>query len=262
MMVQESLHGRHAFITGAGGGIGGAIALAIARAGGRVSLAGRRRAPLQAIAERLAGSETLILDGFDVTDPALVEKGVAMAHAAFGPSECLINCAGEAPSASFAKTDLVLFNRVLAVNLIGTYLVTGQILPVMLEKGFGRIVNIASTAGLVGYPYVSAYVAAKHAVVGLTRSLALEVARKGITVNAVCPGYTDTALIAKAVETIVGESGRSRVEALKTFTAANPMGRLVTVDEVASTVLWLLSDAASAINGQALAVAGGEVMAG
>jgi NAD(P)-dependent dehydrogenase (short-subunit alcohol dehydrogenase family) len=262
MASQPMLRGRHALVAGAGTGIGAAIARAITRAGGLVSLAGRRGEPLQTLAAQFASNETLVLDGFDVTDPVKVAAGLAVAHAKLGPVDILVNCAGEAPAAPFAKTDAALWNRVLAVNLTGTYLVTSQVLPDMLKKGSGRIVNIASTAGLVGYPYVSAYVAANHGGVGLTRALALEVAKAGITVNAVCPGYTGTGIIANAVETILSKSGRSRAEALKTFTAANPQGRLVSADEVASTVLWLLSDGASAINGQAIAVAGGEVMVG
>lgn len=262
MPSHPTLRGRHALVTGAGTGIGAAIAGALARGGARVSLAGRRREPLQALARQFSDSETLVMAGFDVTDPVKIEAGLTEARGRFGPIDILINNAGEAPSASFAKTDPAMWNHVLAVNLTGTYLVTSHVLPDMQAKKSGRIVNIASTAGLVGYPYVSAYVAAKHGVVGLTRALALEIAKTGITVNAVCPGYTDTDLVANAVETIVRNSGRSHADALKTFTTANPQGRLVGVDEVASTVLWLVSDGASAINGQAIVVAGGEVMAG
>ena len=262
MASQSSLNGRHALVTGAGTGIGAAIAASLARAGARVSLAGRRREPLEAIAAKLAGCDSQVLPSFDVTDPAKVAAGTAEARGRFGPIDILVNNAGEAPTAPFTKTDPALWNRVVATNLTGTYLVSRAILPDMLAKNAGRIVNIASTAGLVGYAYVSAYVAAKHGVVGLTRALALEVAKTSITVNAVCPGYTDTEIIAGAVETIAAKTGRTHAEALKTFTATNPQGRLVSVEEVAGTVLWLVSDGASAINGQAIAVAGGEVMAG
>jgi NAD(P)-dependent dehydrogenase (short-subunit alcohol dehydrogenase family) len=232
------------------------------RAGARVSLAGRRREPLQLLAAQSAGADMLVVAGFDVTDPAKVAAGVAEARGKFGPVDVLINNAGEAPSAPFAKTDLALWNRALAVNLTGTYLVTKEVLPDMLAKRSGRIVNVASTAGLVGYARLSAYTAAKHGVVGLTRALAVEVATTGITVNAVCPGYTDTDMIANAVEAIARKRGGSRADALKTFTDVNPQERLVSVEEVASTVLWLVSDGASAINGQAIAIAGGEVMTG
>jgi NAD(P)-dependent dehydrogenase (short-subunit alcohol dehydrogenase family) len=250
------LSGRHALVTGAGTGIGAAIAATLGRAGARVSLAGRRREPLQFLSAQSVGADMLVVAGFDVTDPAKVAGGVAEARGKFGPVDVLINNAGEAPSAPFAKTDLALWNRALAVNLTGTYLVTKEVLPDMLAKRSGRIVNVASTAGLVGYARLSAYTAAKHGVVGLTRALAVEVATTGITVNAVCPGYTDTDMIANAVEAI------GRADALKTFTDVNPQERLVSVEEVASTVLWLVSDGASAINGQAIAIAGGEVMTG
>jgi len=150
----------------------------------------------------------------------------------------------------------------IAVNLTGTFLVTRAILPGMVARGRGRVVNVASTAGLVGYPYVSAYVAAKHGVVGLTRALALEVARRGVTVNAVCPGFTDTPLIDASVATIAEKTGRDADTARAELARSNPQGRLVAPEEVAATVVWLASDAASAINGQAIAVAGGEVMTG
>jgi NAD(P)-dependent dehydrogenase (short-subunit alcohol dehydrogenase family) len=256
------LSGRHALVTGAGTGIGAAIAATLGRAGARVSLAGRRRGPLQALAAQAGAGDMLVVAGFDVTDPAKVAGGVAEARGKFGPVDVLVNNAGEAPSAPFARTDLALWNRALAVNLTGTYLVTKEVLPDMLAKRSGRIVNVASTAGLVGYARLSAYTAAKHGVVGLTRALAVEVATAGITVNAVCPGYTDTDMIANAVEAIARKRGGSRADALKTFTDVNPQERLVSVEEVASTVLWLVSDGASAINGQAIAIAGGEVMTG
>jgi NAD(P)-dependent dehydrogenase (short-subunit alcohol dehydrogenase family) len=261
-VADQSLDNRHVFVTGAGTGIGAAIATACAKAGARVSLAGRRRDPLLALQASLGPDRAQAIPDFDVTDPDKVRAGVAAARAAFGPIAVLVNNAGEAPSAPFVKTDLAMWNKVLGVNLTGTYLVTKEIVPDMIEKRAGCVINIASTAGLVGYAYVSAYVAAKHGVIGLTRSLALEFARAGITVNAVCPGYTETPMFEQAVANIVAKTKRSADEARATLAASNPQGRVITPQEVAETVLWLASPAARSVTGQAIAVAGGEVMVG
>lgn len=259
--------GRHVLVTGAGSGIGAAIARGFALAGANVTMAGRRREPLSALADALnsaTGRATChVAADFDVTDTASVQHGIAAARSTFGPFSILINNAGEAPSMPFEKTSLDMWSQVLSVNLTGVFQVTQAVLPDLKAYGNNaRIINVASTAGLTGYAYVSAYCAAKHGVIGLTRALALELATKGITVNAVCPGYTDTPIVRQAIETIKAKTGRSKEEAMAHFVQGNPQKRLVQPEEVADTVIWLASEGAKSINGQAIAIAGGEVLAG
>lgn len=257
----STLEGHHALVTGAGGGIGAAIAGALAHAGARVSLAGRRRSPLVDVAAALPSGMTTVLDEFDVTDAQAIARGTRLAREHFGAISILVNNAGEAPSAPFEKTDAALWDRVVSIDLTGVFRVTQAVLPDLKQRGIGaRLINVASTAGLTGYPYVAAYCAAKHGVIGLTRALALEFARTGLTVNAVCPGFTETPLIERAVATIVAKTGRSSEAARTELAKSNPQGRLVTPAEVADAVLWLASPGASSINGQAIVVAGGEVM--
>ncbi len=260
MSAGAPLAGRHALVTGAGSGIGAAIARRLAGEGARVTLAGRRREPLEAVGAGLAYAH--VAADFDVTDADAIEAGLAGARMAFGLIDILVNNAGAVETAPFARTTRATWDAILAVDLTGVFLVTQAVLPDLVARGAGaRVVNVASTAGLRGYAYVSAYAAAKHGVIGLTRSLALELAATGVTVNAVCPGYTDTPLLDGALDAITRKTGRAASSVKAELAASNPQGRLVTPEEVADAVAWLAQPGSSAINGQAIAIAGGEVMA-
>ncbi len=246
--------GQHAVVTGGGSGIGAAIAAAMSEAGSRVTLMGRNAGKLEAKAAEL-GTDFQVAD---VTDREQVATAFVAAAKQNDTVTILVNNAGAAAAAPFGKMDDELWDSLLAVNLTGVYNCTKAAINAMAEAGSGRVVNIASTAALTGYAYVSAYCAAKHGVVGLTRSLALEYARKGVTVNAVCPGYTNTDIIEQSIDKIVAATGRSRDEALAELVKANPQGRLIEPEEVAATVMWICRQ--DSITGQSIAVAGGEVM--
>lgn len=245
-----SLDGKHALVTGGTRGIGLAIAHALQQQGARVTISGREQASLEACG--FDGGKVVM----DVADAA----SVAAAFAAVGQVDILVNNAGQAASSPFHRTDAETWQRMIDVNLTGTYNCTRAALPGMVEAGWGRVVNIASTAGLTGYRYVAAYCAAKHGVIGLTRALALEVATRGVTVNAVCPGFTETDIVKDAVNNIMAKTGRSEEQARAELAAGNPQQRLIQPEEVASTVAWLCQPGSASMNGQAIAVAGGEVL--
>ena len=249
------LAGKLAVVTGGGRGIGWAVARALAAEGARVALLGRDEDELRARAAELEGALAVRCD---VSDEESVAAAFARVEEAAGEAYVLVNNAGQSAGVAFGETTRELWDRMLAVNLTGTFLCTQRALPAMLEAGAGRIVNVASTAGLRGYSHVAAYCAAKHGVVGLTRALAAETAKRGVTVNAVCPGYTDTDMARGAVETLV-RAGRSEEDARRSITRVLPIGRLIRPEEVASAVAWLCSPAAAAVTGVALPVAGGEV---
>lgn len=258
---ERHLAGRHAVVTGASRGIGAAVAMELARLGADVTLMARDEARAAEQAGMVARAHGVRAAGVrcDVADARSVSEAFAAARAERGDVHVLVNNAGQAQAAPFEEMPRELWDRLLAVNLTGPMLCTQAVLPTMVAANGGRVINVASVAGLRGYRGLAAYCASKHGVVGLTRALALETARTGVTVNAVCPSYTDTDMARAGVDNVVAGTGKSREDALQAILKHVPMGRLVRPDEVASAVGWLCSPAAAAVTGQTLAVAGGEV---
>jgi NAD(P)-dependent dehydrogenase (short-subunit alcohol dehydrogenase family) len=250
------LAGRHALVTGGGTGIGAAIARALAAEGAKLTLVGRRREPLEVLAAELGG----VAAAADVTDAESVAAALASARAVHGSLDILVNNAGAAESAPFAKLTLEAWRRAISVNLDALFLTTQAALPDLLASDRGRVITIASTAGLKGYAYTAPYVAAKHGAIGFTRALAAEFAKTNLTFNAVCPGFTDTEILARSVETIMAKTGRSADEARADLARFNPQGRLIAPDDVAEAVIWLCLPSGRSVTGQSIAVAGGEVM--
>jgi len=250
-----ALADKHAVITGGGSGIGASCAQALAEAGARITLMGRDLARLETQRDAMRAHGDVACVSVDVTN----EAAVAEAFSRVGAVDILVNNAGHAQAAPFTHTDAALWQRMLDVNLTGVFLCTRAVLPSMLERGYGRIVNVASTAGQIGYAYVAAYCAAKHGVIGLTRALAAEVATKGVTVNAVCPGYTETELLRASLDQIMSKTSRSEQDARDALVRHNPQRRFVQPEEVANAVLWLCAPGSDSMNGQSISVSGGEV---
>ena len=246
---------RHALVTGAGTGIGEAISRQLHADGYRVTLVGRRSEPLAALAASLGESSHPVTG--DVTDRPGITTALAAATENFGDIEILVNSAGMAPTAPFHRVDFGDWQRTMDVNVNGVFHCTQIALKAMLAGGWGRIINIASVSSLRGFPYASGYCTSKHAVLGMTRAVALEVATQGITVNAICPGYVDTDIVREAIAEIVRKTGRDEEDTMQHFTHSNPQGRLIEASEVASAVSWLCSEGAASVTGQAIAIDGG-----
>ncbi|SEL09393.1 SDR family NAD(P)-dependent oxidoreductase [Pacificibacter marinus] len=245
-----TLSGKTAFVTGGGSGVGAVIALMLADAGAQVTICGRRLAPLETVAAKHNAISAVVAD---ITDEAAISKAIADC----APDIVIAN-AGASESAPFAKTELAAFERMMSVNVTGTFLTLREGTKAMKDKPWGRLIAIASTAGLKGYPYVAPYAAAKHAVVGMVKSVALELVRKGITVNAICPGFLDTEMTQRSIANIVEKTGRSPEDARASLEATNPMHKLVPPEDVAKTVLWLCGEGSDMITGQSISVSGGE----
>ena len=250
------LAGRVALVTGASKGLGAAIARHLRARGARLALIGRDADALSAVARDTDG---LALQA-DVTDADAVLRALARVREELGPIAILVQNAGVAASAPLASTDDALWERTMAVNVTAPFRIARAVVPDMARAGYGRVVHVASNAGLTGYAYTAAYCASKHALVGLTRALAAEVAKSGVTVNAVCPGFLDTEMTDRTIETIVAKTGRSAGDARRALEALSPQKRLVDVKEVAHVVAMLCEDEARGVNGQSIAIDGGQVM--
>lgn len=245
-----NLAGKTAFVTGGGSGVGAVLALAFAEAGAEVVICGRRMEPLETVAARHPGIRAVLCD---ITEEAAISAAIAEA----APDIVIAN-AGASESAPFTRTELAAFERMVSVNLTGTFLTLREGAKAMKDKPWGRLIAIASTAGLKGYPYVAPYAAAKHGVIGLVKSVALELARKGITANALCPGFLDTEMTERSIANIVEKTGRSAEEARASLEATNPMQRLVPPEDVARAALWLCGEGSDMVTGQAISISGGE----
>jgi NAD(P)-dependent dehydrogenase (short-subunit alcohol dehydrogenase family) len=257
-----NLANRIALITGGGRGIGRAIAFAFAREGARVAVLARTEREVARVAEEIKAEcnvETMYAT-CDVSGGESIKRAFAEVESRLGSVDVLVNNAGIAESAPFVKTSDELWQRHLAVNLSGTFYFMRAALPAMIKRGWGRIINIASIAGKTGAPYIAAYAASKHGVLGLTRSAALEVASKGVTINAICPGYVDTEMTTRALENIEAKTGKPASDALEAIKRMSPQNRLITPEEVAALALLLASDEGRGINGQAINVDGGSVL--
>ena len=256
------LSNRIALITGGGRGIGRAVAFALAREGARVAVIARTEQEIAQVASEVKAETTVetMYATCDVSERESVEMALADVRERLGTIDILVNNAGIAESAPLVKTSNELWQRHLDINLTGTFYFTRAVLPAMIERGWGRVINIASVAGKTGAPYIAAYAASKHGVLGLTRSIALEIASKGVTVNAICPGYVDTQMTTRAIETIEAKTGKSADEALEVLKRMSPQNRLITPEEVASLALLLASDDGRGINGQAINVDGGSLL--
>ncbi len=261
--LMHPLAGRHVVVTGGSRGIGAAVAKELAGLGASLTLIGRDRARLEAVAASLpaiAGRARHVTVSADLTEESQARRALGEARSALGDPFGLVNNAGAAESGAFADAEVDVWRRMLDVNLMTAVFCSQAVLPAMIAAREGRIVNVASTAGLTGYRFVSAYVAAKHAMVGLTRALAMETARDGVTVNAVCPGYTDTELLAESVKRAAARTGKSEEDIRAIYAASNPQGRLIQPDEVARAVAWLCEPGQSSVTGQALVVDGGSIL--